>query len=380
MSEPQVLLRSDALHQQVQRFVNASLQRPPAAHEFERLALEIAAFQAQYCAPVGRLFAAHGTRLAALALLPALPSDVFRLTRVAVHAPAADTRVFRTSGTTAAHSGLHPLHRLDTYRVASVAGGRLALLGRVQRATVVALLPPPADVQHSSLAAMCGFFMDAFDACPLPGEAAAGACSQSARRWLVSSQGIDVQRLREAVVIANQRSEPLLLLSTSLALLALLQQLGTERLPLPPGSVVMQTGGSKGRVHEVDPDALRTQLARALGIEPSRVISEYGMTELGSQMYEGHLWHGRNEPGLYFAPPWLRVTAVDPVSLQPCAAGQVGLARFVDLTNVDSALIVLSHDLIREEDGAIRLLGRQASSPLRGCSLLSEALLEGAAQ
>lgn len=379
MSTLEVLQCSDALHQKVQRFVSSSMQQPPAAHEFQQLALEIAAFQAQHCPPVARLFAAHGAGLDSLQRLPALPSDVFRLTRVAVHEPALDLRVFRTSGTTAAHSGLHPLRTLHTYRMASVAGGRPALLGSAPRATVVALLPPPGEMPHSSLAAMCGFFMDAFDARPLPGEATTGACSQSARRWLATGEGIDVHGLRYAVAAAHQRGEPLLLLSTSLSLAALLQGLGSEALSLPPSSVVMQTGGSKGRVHEVDPDVLRTRAAQALGIEPSRVISEYGMTELGSQLYEGELWQPRSEPGLYFAPPWLQISAVDPISLQPCSAGQVGLARFVDLTNVDSALIVLTHDLIREEDGAIRLLGRQASSPLRGCSLLSEALLEGAA-
>jgi hypothetical protein len=101
------------------------------------------------------------------------------------------------------------------------------------------------------------------------------------------------------------------------------------------------------------------------------------MTELSSQFYEGTLpgaaLHG--EPGVYLPPPWMRVEAVDPVTLAPVPAGEIGIARIIDLANVDSALVVQTEDLVRERGGGIELFGRRPGAPARGCSLAVEALL-----
>jgi hypothetical protein len=55
----------------------------------------------------------------------------------------------------------------------------------------------------------------------------------------------------------------------------------------------------------------------------------------------------------------------------------VGLARFIDLGNVDSAVCVVTQDLVRRVGGGIELLGRQPGATPRGCSLSIEALLHG---
>jgi hypothetical protein len=57
--------------------------------------------------------------------------------------------------------------------------------------------------------------------------------------------------------------------------------------------------------------------------------------------------------------------------------GEIGLARFIDLANVDSAVAILTRDLVRRRDGGIELLGRSPGAPPRGCSLAIEALLSG---
>jgi hypothetical protein len=101
----------------------------------------------------------------------------------------------------------------------------------------------------------------------------------------------------------------------------------------------------------------------------AQVIGEYGMTELSSQLYEA-------AAGVYVAPAWLRVTPVDPVTLRPVRDGEPGLARFVDLANVDSAVAVVTEDVIRRRGAGIELLGRAAGAPERGCSLAMEALLQ----
>ena len=105
------------------------------------------------------------------------------------------------------------------------------------------------------------------------------------------------------------------------------------------------------------------------------------MTELTSQLYEGTLpgsalqaeWRGA--PGTYFEPAWLCVVPVDPISLEPVAPGEVGIARIVDLGNVDSAIAIQTQDRVRRVAGGIELLGRAAGAPPRGCSLAVEEFL-----
>jgi hypothetical protein len=371
------ITESEALHQTVQEFGVAALsgrwsKSEQAAH-FDALAVRIAQFQAQHCDPVRRLFASHGLEVSSLrsaAEVPALPADAFRLSRVACHEPALDEAKYRTSGTTGRHTGEHCLRRVETYRRLSTLLGKRALLGDAHsegRATVVALLPEPNQIPHSSLGAMCRFFMEELDGRALGDDRSS--------RWLVSDAGVDVVQLRNAAETAAQRGEGLLVLATSLSLQLLLRDHAAERIRLPAGSAVMQTGGNKGRREAIDAGQLSQQICDFFGIAPEQIIGEYGMTELCSQLYEGQRWQPAARAGLYFAPPWLQVTAVDPISLRPVAEGETGLARFVDLANIDSALVILTRDLIRQHGDGIQLLGRQPQSPLRGCSLLIEPFL-----
>jgi hypothetical protein len=101
------------------------------------------------------------------------------------------------------------------------------------------------------------------------------------------------------------------------------------------------------------------------------------MTELSSQMHEGTLPGGALEAprGVFLPPPWLRVTPVDPITFAPAADGEVGLARFVDLANVDSAVCIVTQDLVRARARGIELVGRQRGAPARGCSLALEQMV-----
>ena len=222
---------------------------------------------------------------------------------------------------------------------------------------------------------MMALFMREFDGRPLGVSSAFD--DRASERWLLSEAGPDVRGLEHAARIAAERHEPLLLLATSFALVALLDTLAASRLALPEGSVVMQTGGYKGRTREVPAAELRSALARCFGISEDVIVSEYGMTELSSQLYEGTLPGGAllGKRGIYLEPPWLRVQPVHPVTLEPVAEGETGLARFVDLANVDSAVAVITRDLVRRRDGGIELLGRAEGAPPRGCSLAVEELL-----
>src|SRR6185503_8875433 len=160
-----------------------------------------------------------------------------------------------------------------------------------------------------------------------------------------------VAGLRAAAELATARGEPLLVLATAFALVALLDALEGAEIPLPCGSVVMQTGGFKGRTRALEPAALYAAVARTFAIDEHRIVGEYGMTELTSQLYDGRA------RGIYVEPPWCTVTPVDPVSLGPVPDGDVGLARIVDLGNVDSAVAIVTQDRVRRTGGGIELVG-----------------------
>jgi hypothetical protein len=197
-------------------------------------------------------------------------------------------------------------------------------------------------------------------------------------RYLLTPAGIDRTKLVNALDVARARSEPVLVLATSFALVALIDACGGERVPLPEGSAVMHTGGYKGRSRVLEPEHLRASVAELFGISQAEIVAEYGMTELSSQLYEG------TRPGAALSgprwtllePPWLRVTPLDPVSLSRVPDGQAGLASFLDLANVDSAVSILTRDLVRRNAHGIELIGRATGAPPRGCSLAVEALLE----
>lgn len=355
-----ILAESDRLHARIQRLVD----EPPARATFEELALDIFRFQERYQDGMHRMATAYGP-VRSYEDIVAVPAEVFRWARVAVHPRSLDTARFETSGTSGAEPGLHAMRRLDTYRKLSVGFARSAfgsVLNRHPR--VMALAPEPRQPNTSSLGAMMRFFMEEFDG---EGEI-----------WLIDEAGIALGRLEAELARAREQDRPVLLLATSFALVALLDSLDERRLVCPRGSLVMQTGGFKGRTREVPRERLRQQLAQAFEIPVEAVIGEYGMTELTSQLYEATAPGGLlvAAPGVYVEPPWLEITPVDPLTLSRVPDGEVGLARIIDLGNVDSCVAVLTEDRVRRTKGGVQVLGRRTGARPRGCSLPFETLVQ----
>jgi len=361
--------RSDALHQAVRRF--AAGER---AHSFSDLAFAIAEFQREFSAGFARLWHSRHGQITGVDDIPGVPCDAFRLTRVALHPEAEDRLRFYTSGTTSGARGMHGMRVTETYRDLALQFGRSALLSSERAVHVVALAPLLDQPPSSSLGHMMALFMVDFEQRG-PFEV------RTNERWLIDERGVNLDALARAAERAATRNETLLVLATSFALVGLLDALAGRPLPLPEGTVVMQTGGFKGKTREIEPAELRATLAQTFGIDEAQIVSEYGMTELTSQLYEATLpgsalaRERRGSPGVYAEPPWLRVVPVDPTTLDPVAHGEVGIARIVDLGNVDSALAIQTQDRVRRVAGGIELLGRAAGAPPRGCSLAIEEFL-----
>jgi hypothetical protein len=343
---------SEALHLRVRRFIASG----GSSETFDALACAIARFQARHVAPIGKLSRARGVDPAALRRhqeIAALPSDAFRLRRVAAHDESEDERCFETSGTTQALRGRHPMRTTASYCASALAWGRARLFPDRERLPLVALAMDEAAAPRSSLSFMLARFAEA-----LGGEG----------RYFFDGERLDVDGAARAL---GEAQEPLLVAGTSFAFVHLLDALGERRLALPQQSRVMHTGGFKGRSRSVAPEALREAIAQLFALDAGSVIGEYGMTELSSQLYQ--------DGEIYLAPPWMRVAAADPETLAPLAPGASGLARFVDLANVDSAVAVQTADLVRVDDrGRVELQGRAPGATPRGCSLALEHLLERA--
>jgi hypothetical protein len=294
---------------------------------------------------------------------PALPTDVFRFRRIASHREATDVRVFRSSGTTSSTRSTHAYADLSLYDLAARAAARWALFPDVDRMKLVILAPEEREAPDSSLDYMLARFTEWFG-------------SDSIYAWKDDALQLDV--LSDTLREAEASSEPVALLGTSFAFVHAEEGLRERRFTLPRRSRVMQTGGYKGRSREVDANELLHALSARYAVAPPFIINEFGATELSSQMYETTLRDavaGAKGPRRLWAPPWMRVTPVDPDSLVPVEGDDVGLLRIDDCANVDSVCCIQTSDLCRRVEDGVVVLGRALGATPRGCSLAADQAL-----
>ena len=326
--------------------------------ERDSLIEDLAAWQATRIVEYGRL-SRRG------AWPPALPTDVFRYRRIAAHPAEQDVRVFRSSGTTSSERSVHAYRDLSLYDLAARAAARHMLFPDVERMSLVILAPHESEAPDSSLDYMLARFSEWF------GETSA---------WVWRDGALDLDGMVTALREAERAGTPVALLGTSFAFVHAEDGLGDARFELPAGSRVMQTGGYKGRSREVEPVALLNAITERYGVPSPRIINEFGATELSSQMYETSLRESsEGAPGRrrLWAPPWMRVTPVDPESLEPVEGDAVGLLRIDDCANLDSVCCIQTADLARRVDDGIIVLGRAPGATPRGCSLAADQALSG---
>ena len=99
------------------------------------------------------------------------------------------------------------------------------------------------------------------------------------------------------------------------------------------------------------------------------------MTELQSQLYTPVLSEPGHDRGAHVLPPWMRVRALDPSTLEEVEEGAEGLLAFFDLANAGSVCHVLTEDVGSVTSGRVRLAGRVTGAEPRGCSRAMDDLM-----
>lgn len=342
-----------------------------AADEFEALSLAIFAHQFACNTPYRAYCESRGVtpqRVSSWAEIPAVPTDGFRSAALVCGDAARAEAVFRTSGTTGGEErrGAHYVPDLRPYHRSLKLGFARHLLPDGSPRRILSLVPPREELPDSSLSHMVSEVMDAFGA---PGSG----------YFFSAERGIAFDALVGALGAAAAGDEPVLLAGTSFAFVHLFDHLGDHglRFRLPAASRAVDTGGFKGRSREVDRNELISWFPRYLEIEPSWVVNEYGMTEMGSQFYDGVAgMAGVGGERLHVGPHWLRTRAVDPETLEPLPSGATGVLRHWDLANLNSVLALQTADLGTVSGRGIKLLGRATGAEARGCSIAVDELLQ----
>lgn len=272
--------------------------------------------------------------------IPFLPIGLFRNKRVLLEGLEADLQ-FTSSGTTGITTSAHHVPWPALYeRSFNTSFG--AEYGRPSRWRILALLPAYLERPGSSLVYMVEKLI------AQTGDAKSGT-------WLHDLDGL-------ATLLDESEAEGIqtFLFGVPFALLDLAEQ---HAMPLSH-TVIMETGGMKGRRPEMVREELHGILKEAFGVP--FIHSEYGMTELLSQAWS-------QGGGRYRCPPWMKVLTRDVNDpFTRIRTGRTGGIDVIDLCNIASCPFISTQDLGRiHPDGSFEVLGRFDHSDIRGCNLLA---------
>lgn len=310
--------------------------------EFNALALETFRFQysnnsvyRQFCDLLGK----DPEKIDTVEKIPFLPIEFFK-----THSVLSSTKpseiTFTSSGTTGQQTSKHLVSDLSVYEESFREGFR-EFYGNVEDYAVLALLPSYLEREGSSLIYMVDDLI---------------------KRSNNPHSGFylhDLNALKEKLNLLERQGQKTLLMGVSFALLDLAESFNFKL----KNTIVMETGGMKGRRKEMIRAELHAVLKKAFGVET--IHSEYGMTELLSQAYSAG-------NGVFECPPWMKILIRDPedaMSLLP--SGKSGGINVIDLANINSCSFIATQDLGKDLGaGKTTILGRFDNSDIRGCNLL----------
>jgi phenylacetate-coenzyme A ligase PaaK-like adenylate-forming protein len=313
-------------------------------NSFDLLALDVFRYQfsanpvyAAFCNGINR----NPANVNSVAQIPFLPVEVFKSHDVYAASRKPGT-VFTSSGTTGMITSRHPVADLSLYEESFLRGFRL-FYGEPSGLVILALLPSYLEREGSSLVYMADRLI-----------------RESGRR----ESGFylhDYEALAGTLKALEAAKQKTILLGVTYALLDL-----AEKFPVKlEHTVIMETGGMKGKRKEMIREELHGILTNAFGVKT--IHSEYGMTELLSQAYS-------SGEGIFHCPPWMKILIRemnDPFSF--AGKGQTGGVNIIDLANLYSCSFIATSDLGKQyEDGSFEILGRFDFSDVRGCNLMVE--------
>ena len=319
-----------------------------SAANFVETALTVFRYQYQHT-PVYRQFtdALHisPVQVQKIEQIPFLPIQFFKTHIIAQDNIIPET-VFESSGTTQSLNSKHYVQSLAIYRQ-SFLNAFEAFYGNIRDWCIIGLLPSYLERNNSSLVVM------ADELIKLSGHAESGF-------YLY-----DHEKLNALLQDLGQRGQKTLLIGVTFALLDFAEKYSLRL----KNTVVMETGGMKGRREEWTREQVHAFLSHRLGV--SEIHSEYGMTELLSQAYS-------RGNGVFFCPPWMKVLlreeddpmAVNNTKLKE-GKNKTGIINVIDLANIYSCSFIATDDVGRlHPNGGFEVLGRVDNSDIRGCSLM----------
>ncbi len=277
-------------------------------------------------------------RVKKLTDIPFLPIQFFKNKEI-IEAGSAPEIVFTSSGTTGTTASKHFVASKYLYEE-SFTKGFERFYGNIQDWVILALLPSYLERGGSSLVYMFDHLIQK---------------SHHAESGFYLN---DYNGLIEKLHYLERLGQKTLLLGVSYALLDLIEMQSFSL----NHTVVMETGGMKGRRKELVKEALHDLLKKGFGVP--QIHSEYGMTELLSQAYS-------KGDGIYQCPPWMKILTRDTEDPFVYVDGKTGGINIIDLANRHSCAFIETQDLgKRLPDGSFEILGRFDSSDIRGCNLM----------
>lgn len=313
-----------------------------SANEFDALSLEIFQYQSEYNSVYKQFLEflkLDPKSVKKITDIPFLPIDFFKRFEI-ITGKAPLKQLFLSSGTTGQIQSKHFVIDTSVYEESYLRGFEL-FYGPIENYTILALLPSYLERNGSSLIYMVDDLIN---------------------KTTNSDSGFYLHNLDELSLKLNQleaRGHKILLIGVTYALLDLIEK---NQFQLN-NTIIMETGGMKGKRREMIREELHDKLCKGFGV--TKIHSEYGMTELLSQAYS-------KGNGIFETPPWMKILIRDTEdAFTYLNEGKSGGINVIDLANYNSCSFIATQDLGKIHSvSTFEVLGRFDHSDIRGCNLL----------
>ena len=310
--------------------------------EFENIALNIFNYQIKNN-PVYAKYASlllQGKYPENIASIPFLPISFFKEQEVICNGETSE-KIFLSSGSVGKQSR-HLVSNICLYQKSYLKSFEL-FYGNITTYCILSLLPNYRERENSSLIFMIDDLISK---------------SQHSKSGFFLN---DYKKLSSILNHLEKIGQKTILFGVSYALLDLAEQFPQKL----KNTIIIETGGTKGKRQEILKEELHFRLKTSFQLE--KIHSEYGMTEILSQSYS-------KGDGIFKLPPWKKVLirdTHDPLTI--IGDNKKGGINIIDLANIYSCPFIATDDLgIKYKDESFSVVGRFDNSDVRGCNQLIE--------